>query len=193
MDFVADIESPCEACGGLRYRPDVLRARWGGRTIADILALTAAEGSAVFRDHGALGRGLAVLEETGLGYLVLGQPLETLSGGEGQRLKLAAELIKPARGETLYLFDEPTAGLHHDDTVKLLAVFRRLVGQGQTLIVVEHDLDIIAQAGRIIDLGPEGGPNGGRLVAWGTPEEIAADPVSWTGAALRTRLQRSQG
>jgi len=193
MDFVADVESPCDACGGLRYRPDVLRARWGGRTIADILALTAAEGSAVFRDHGALSRGLAVLEETGLGYLVLGQPLETLSGGEGQRLKLAAELIKPVRGETLYLFDEPTAGLHHDDTVKLLAVFRRLVGQGQTLIAVEHDLDVIAQAGRIIDLGPEGGKNGGRLIACGTPQEIAADPVSWTGAALRTRLQRSQG
>jgi len=190
MDFLADIETPCPACGGLRYRPEVLKAHWNGRTIADILALSAAEGTAVFEKVPALRDGLAVLSETGLGYLSLGQPLDTLSGGEGQRLKLAAELIRPVRGRALYLFDEPTAGLHREDVAGMLVLFGRLAGQGHSLIVVEHDLDVVARAGWVIDLGPEGGNEGGRIVASGSPAVIAACPESRTGQALRQRLGR---
>jgi len=190
MDFLADIETPCPSCGGLRYRPEVLRARLRGRTITDVLALSVEEGAVVFKECRGLQRGLSLLSETGLGYLALGQPLDTLSGGEGQRLKLAAELVKPVRGQALYLFDEPTAGLHHEDIGKLLALFGRLVGQGHTLITVEHDLDIIARAGWVVDLGPEGGEGGGRLVACGSPAEIAGHPESITGMVLRERLGR---
>ncbi len=188
MDFLADIETPCPSCGGLRYRPEILRARWRGRTIADILAMSVEESAAAFQDCPGLSHGLAVLSDTGLGYLAIGQPLDTLSGGEGQRLKLAAELVKPVRGKALYLFDEPTTGLHSEDIAKLLALFGRLAGQGHTLIAVEHDLDVIARAGWVIDLGPEGGDGGGRLVACGGPAEIARRPESRTGEALRSKL-----
>jgi excinuclease ABC subunit A len=190
MDFLADIETPCPTCAGLRYRPDVLRARWRGRTIADVLSLSVEDGAAVFEEYRGLRQALTVLTETGLGYLLLGQPLDTLSGGEGQRLKLAGELVKPVRGRALYLFDEPTAGLHREDTEKLLALFGRLASQGHTLIVVEHDLDVIARAGWIIDLGPEGGIDGGGLVACGAPAQIAIHPDSRTGFVLRARLKR---
>ncbi|MGD0783343.1 MAG: excinuclease ABC subunit A, partial [Candidatus Aminicenantales bacterium] len=188
MDFLADIETPCPSCGGLRYRPEILRARWHGRTIADVLAMSVEESAAVFAECPGLSHGLAALSDTGLGYLAIGQPLDTLSGGEGQRLKLAAELVKPVRGKALYLFDEPTAGLHSEDILKLLALFGRLAARGHTLIVVEHDLDVIARAGWVIDLGPEGGEGGGRLVACGSPAEIARHPESRTGEALRERL-----
>ena len=190
MDFLADVETPCPSCGGLRYRPEVLRARRRGRTIADVLALSVEEGTAYFEECPGLQRGLSLLSETGLGYLALGQSLDTLSGGEGQRLKVAAELIKPVHGEALYLFDEPTAGLHREDVGKLLSLLGRLVGQGHTLIAVEHDLDVIARAGWVIDLGPEGGDAGGRLIACGCPVDIAGCAESETGMALRARLAR---
>jgi excinuclease ABC subunit A len=185
MDFLADVWTTCDDCGGARYKPEVLKIEYGGKTIAEVLSLTASEARAFFSDHRPLERSLGVIEEIGLGYIQLGQPLDTFSGGEAQRLKLAARLMKPAPGNCLYLFDEPTTGLHFADIENLLQVFARLIGQGHTLVVIEHNLDIIARAHRIIDLGPEGGDEGGRVVARGTPAEIAACPASYTGAALK--------
>ncbi len=185
MDFLADVRVPCESCGGARYRPEVLEVAYRGRTIAGVLALTASVAREFFEDEAAFARPLGLLEEIGLGYLQLGQPLDTLSGGEAQRLKLAAGLMRPAAGPCLYLFDEPTTGLHFTDIDRLLGVFARLLERGHTLVVVEHDLQVIAAAHHIIDLGPEGGDGGGTVVASGTPAEVAADPRSFTGAALR--------
>jgi excinuclease ABC subunit A len=193
LDFVADIESSCEECRGRRYRSDVLEVRWRGRTIAETLALTASEGVSFFADQISLSGSLNVMAETGLGYLALGQRLDALSGGEGQRLKLAVELMKPVQGEGLFILDEPTAGLHHEDTTRLLAVFDRLLARGHTLIIVEHDLDVIAHSGWVIDLGPDGGAGGGQVVVCGPPMEIAAHRLSATGEALRRRLGRPPG
>ena len=188
MDFLADVLAPCEDCGGRRYRPEVLEVAYRGLTIAGLLDLTAAEARSFFPEPRGLERGLRTLEEIGLGYLRLGQPLDTLSGGEAQRLKLAAELMTPVAGPALYLFDEPTTGLHFVDIDRLLDVFGRLIDQGHTLVVVEHDTGVIARAGHVIDLGPEGGGRGGAVVATGPPSAIAACPASFTGAALRKVL-----
>jgi len=185
LDHLADVSLPCEVCRGARYNRTVLEVRFDGRSIADILGLTAAEGARIFSGYPKLAGGLALLAEIGLGYLGLGQPLDTLSGGERQRLKLAADLMGPAEGPTLYLFDEPTTGLHPSDVDRLLRLFGRLLDAGHTIICVEHDLDLIARAGHVIDLGPEGGDEGGRIVAQGTPAEAAACGPSYTGAALR--------
>ncbi len=187
LDHLADVTVPCEACGGARYAPGVLEVRVDGRTIAEVLDLTAAEGAAAFADRPRLATGLALLAEIGLDYLRLGQSLDTLSGGERQRLKLAAELTVPVRGPVLYLFDEPTTGLHPSDVDRLLGLFGRLLDAGHTIVAVEHDLDLIARAGHIVDLGPEAGDEGGRVVVQGTPEEVAASTGSHTGAALRAR------
>ena len=186
MDFLADVWTTCDDCGGERYRPEVLKVEYGGKTIAKVLNFTANEADKFFSGHRQLKRSFRVLEEIGLGYIQLGRPLDTLSGGEAQRLKLAARLMKPASGNCLYLFDEPTTGLHFADIENLLRVFARLIGQGHTLVVIEHNLDIIARAHHIIDLGPEGGDEGGRIVARGIPAEIAACPASYTGAALKS-------
>jgi excinuclease ABC subunit A len=185
MDFLADVQVPCESCGGARYRPEVLEVVYGGKTIADVLALTASEAKDFFAASAVPERPLGLLEEIGLGYLRLGQSLDTLSGGEAQRLKLAAGLMRPAAGPCLYLFDEPTVGLHFTDIERLLAVFARLIEGGHTLVVIEHDLQVIAASHHVIDLGPEGGEGGGTVVAVGSPAEIAENPQSFTGAALR--------
>ena len=188
MDFLADVESICEACGGTRYKPEVLEVGLDGKTVADVLDMTMSEARAFFAGRQGLEGPLALFDEIGLGYLRLGQPLDTLSGGEAQRLKLATGLARPAKGESLYVFDEPTTGLHFVDIEKLLKVFARLLGAGHTIIVVEHNLDIVARAHHVIDLGPEGGAGGGRIVAAGSPQDIAASPRSHTGAALRRSI-----
>ncbi|MCU0244881.1 MAG: AAA family ATPase, partial [Acidobacteria bacterium] len=187
LDHLADVTVPCETCGGARYARSVLEVRLEGRTIADVLDLTAAEGEAAFAGRPRIASGLALLAETGLDHLRLGQSLDTLSGGERQRLKLAAELMDPPKGPALYLFDEPTTGLHPSDVDRLLGLFGRLLAAGHTIVCVEHDLDLIARAGHVIDLGPEGGDEGGRIVARGTPADVAACAASYTGAALRAR------
>ena len=190
LDHLADVSVPCEACRGARYSRAVLEVRLDGRTISEVLDLTAIEGARVFSGQPKIAGGLALLAEIGLDYLRLGQPLDTLSGGERQRLKLAADLRVRPEGPTLYLFDEPTTGLHPSDVDKLLRLFGRLLDAGHTIVCVEHDLDLISRAGHVIDLGPEGGEEGGRIVAQGTPAEIAACPASHTGAALRRYAAR---
>ena len=187
LDHLADVTVPCEACGGSRYARNVLEARLEGRTIAEVLDLTAAEGAAAFAGRPRIASALALLAEIGLDYLRLGQSLDTLSGGERQRLKLASELMDPPKGPALYLFDEPTTGLHPSDVDRLLTLFAKLLAAGHTIVAVEHDLDVIARAGHVLDLGPEGGNEGGRIVARGTPAEVAACAASHTGAALRAR------
>ncbi|RPJ74975.1 MAG: ATP-binding cassette domain-containing protein, partial [Acidobacteria bacterium] len=184
MDFLPDVWVPCEECGGRRYGPSALACRWDGRSIADVLDMTAAHAHAVFAGEPVIANRLRVLEDLGLGYLRLGQSARTLSGGERQRLALAAELMREAAGPTLFLFDEPTTGLHVDDVARLLRVLDRLVRAGHTVVVVEHHLDVIGAADWVLDLGPEGGDGGGRLVAEGTPGQVARTPGSWTGRAL---------
>ena len=185
LDHLADVSAPCEVCRGRRYGPGVLEVRVSGRTIADVLELTAAEGTDVFAGQPKIAAGLGLLAGIGLDYLQLGQPLDTLSGGERQRLKLAAELMDPPPGPSLYLFDEPTSGLHPSDIDRLLGLFGKLLAAGRTIVAVEHDLDLVSRAGHVIDLGPEGGDEGGGLVIQGTPESVAACRASHTGAALR--------
>ena len=185
LDHLADVTVPCEVCRGARYDRAVLDVRIAGRTIAEVLDLTAADGAAFFSGQPKVSGGLSLLAEIGLDYLRLGQPLDTLSGGERQRLKLVSELMDPPRGPALYLFDEPTTGLHPSDVDRLLGLFGRLLGAGHTIVAVEHDLDLISRAGHVVDLGPEGGNGGGALVVQGTPEAVMASAASHTGAALR--------
>jgi len=183
MDFLPDVWMTCEACQGTRYIADVLACRIEGRSIADVLEMSVDEAREFF-DVGRITGPLDILREVGLGYVRLGQPARTLSGGERQRLVLATGLMQPGGGPTLYLFDEPTTGLHADDVAQLLRVFDRLIAAGHTLIVIEHNLDVIAASDWIVDLGPEGGDRGGRIVAEGPPETVAAHPESHTGRAL---------
>jgi excinuclease ABC subunit A len=190
MDFLPDVWVPCGDCGGRRYRPAVLQVRVSGHSIADVLGMTARDARVLFGDDPAIARPLAIAEDLGLGYLRLGQMGRSLSGGERQRLALAAELIGAAEGPTLFLFDEPTTGLHFDDVARLLDVFDRLIAAGDTLVVVEHNLDVVRAADWVIDLGPEGGDAGGRVVAEGTPAQIAAVPASWTGRAVHAASSR---
>ncbi|MBN1336765.1 MAG: excinuclease ABC subunit UvrA [Deltaproteobacteria bacterium] len=183
MHFLSDVWVPCEACGGRRYRERVLEVRWQGRSIADVLDLTVDEACGVFAHHRRILRPIAALGDVGLGYLRLGQPGHTLSSGEMQRIKLAMELIARA-GPSVYLLDEPTVGLHPADVERLLGVLHGLVDRGDTVVVIEHDLDVVRSADHVVDLGPEGGEGGGRIVAEGSPAAIAACPDSWTGRAL---------
>jgi excinuclease ABC subunit A len=185
MDFLADVDTECEDCGGKRYKPEVLEIRLEGKSVAEVLDMTMSEARAFFAGRRALEGPLALFDEIGLGYVRLGQPLNTLSGGEAQRLKLTAGLAHPVKGESLYIFDEPTTGLHFTDIEKLIRILARLLAAGHTVIVVEHNMNVIARAHRVIDLGPEGGGAGGCVVAAGRPAEIAACPGSYTGAALR--------
>jgi len=187
MDFLADVRTTCEDCGGARYKPEILQVEYEGKTIAGVLDLTISEATAFFAGHKSIERPLAVLAEIGLGYIRLGQSFDTLSGGEAQRLKLATALMRPAGGASLYLFDEPTTGLHFVDIERLLKVFEGLIGNGHALVVVEHNLDIIARAHHVIDLGPEGGDEGGTVVVSGPPADVLSCPGSYTGAALRRR------
>jgi excinuclease ABC subunit A len=188
MNFLPDVYVTCEQCRGRRYNQETLEVTWRGKSIADVLDMTLDEALEFFAPVPAIARKFRTMSEVGLGYLKVGQPATTLSGGEAQRIKLSAELARRDTGRTLYLLDEPTTGLHFADVDRLLKVLLRLRDAGNTLIVIEHNLDVIKTADYIVDLGPEGGDQGGRLVACGTPEDVAADPASHTGAYLRPVL-----
>jgi excinuclease ABC subunit A len=184
MHFLPDVYVPCEQCGGKRYNRETLDIRFKGKTIADVLDMPVEEAVVFFQHIPKIRRRLETLNDVGLGYIRLGQPATTLSGGEAQRVKLATELSKVATGATLYILDEPTTGLHFADVERLLEVLHRLVGQGNSVVVIEHNLDVIKTADRLIDMGPEGGEEGGRVIATGTPEEVAGVPDSHTGRFL---------
>jgi excinuclease ABC subunit A len=188
MQFLAPVEIVCDECGGKRYNRETLEVTYRGRSISDVLAMTVREAAEFFRDLPKIHRILEVCEKVGLGYVPLGQPATTLSGGEAQRVKLAAELHRRETGSTLYLLDEPTTGLHFEDVRTLLAALQGLVGRGNTVLVVEHNPDVMKVADWIIDLGPEGGAAGGEVVAAGTPEDVAREPRSHTGKVLRKEL-----
>jgi excinuclease ABC subunit A len=188
MQFLADVFVPCEQCDGRRFKPQVLEVRYKGKSITQVLDLTVREALTFFGGSPKVLRRLQVLDEIGLGYLRLGQPATTLSGGEAQRVKIAAHLTSQGGERLLYILDEPTTGLHFDDIAKLLAAFRKLIEAGHTLVVIEHNLDVIKTADWIIDLGPEGGEEGGQIVAFGTPEQVAHVPASHTGRFLQEIL-----
>jgi excinuclease ABC subunit A len=188
MQFLADVFVPCDQCDGMRFKPQVLEVRYRGRNVHQVLGMTVREALAFFSTSPKVLRRLQVLDEIGLGYLRLGQPATTLSGGEAQRIKIAAHLASFGGERLLYVLDEPTTGLHFDDIAKLLAAFRKLVEAGHTLLVIEHNLDVVKTADFIIDLGPEGGEEGGRVVVAGTPERVAEAEASYTGRALRQVL-----
>jgi excinuclease ABC subunit A len=184
MHFLPDVYVTCEVCKGKRYNRETLAVRFKGRNIADVLAMSVDEGLAFFRNIPVIARHLQTLSDVGLGYIKLGQPAPTLSGGEAQRVKLATELSRRATGRTFYILDEPTTGLHFDDVRKLLSVLERLVESGNTVVVIEHNLDVVKTADWLIDLGPEGGEAGGEVVATGSPEDVARHPRSYTGRFL---------
>jgi len=184
MHFLPDVYVPCEQCHGKRYNRETLEVRFKGKNIADVLEMSVEEGVEFFENVPKIARRLRTLNDVGLGYICLGQPATTLSGGEAQRIKLATELSKVATGDTLYILDEPTTGLHFADVQRLLEVLGRLVDAGNTVVVIEHNLDVIKTADRLVDLGPEGGEGGGEIVATGTPEEVAAVAGSYTGRFL---------
>ncbi len=188
MHFLPDVYVPCEQCHGRRYNRETLEVRFKGKTIADVLDMPVEEALGFFEHIPAIRRRLATLHDVGLGYIRLGQPATTLSGGEAQRIKLASELSKIATGRTLYILDEPTTGLHFADVARLLEVLARLVDAGNSVVVIEHNLDVIKCADRLIDLGPEGGEEGGAVVATGTPEQVAKVAESHTGRFLREVL-----
>ena len=189
MHFLSDVYVPCEICRGKRYNRETLEVRYKGKNIADVLDMTVDEAWEFFSAVPAICDKLTTLRDVGLGYVKLGQPSTTLSGGEAQRVKLATELSRRATGRTVYILDEPTTGLHADDVRKLLEVLQRLTDGGNTVLVIEHNLDVSKCADYIIDLGPEGGVGGGTVVACGTPEEIAACPASYTGQYLKKYLK----
>jgi excinuclease ABC subunit A len=188
MHFLPDVYVPCETCKGARYNRETLEVRFKGRSIADVLEMSVEEALRFFAKIPKIRRRLQTLHDVGLDYIKLGQPATTLSGGEAQRVKLAAELCKVATGKTLYILDEPTTGLHFADIEKLLETLQRLVDGGNTMIVIEHNLDVIKQADWVIDLGPEGGEAGGELIAVGTPEDVAQVEESFTGRFLQSVL-----
>ncbi len=190
MQFLPDVTVPCEVCRGARYNREALEIHYKGKTIAEVLDMTVDEAAALFSANPGLRRKLETIQAVGLGYIKLGQPATTLSGGEAQRVKLSTELSKRSTGRTLYLLDEPTTGLSFSDVAALLRVLQRLVGGGNTVLVIEHHLDVVKNADHVIDLGPLGGDRGGAIVATGTPEEIAAAPQSHTGRFLRETLRR---
>ena len=188
MHFLADVYVPCEVCGGKRYNRETLEVKFKGKSIFDVLEMTVDEGSKLFEAQHKLYLKFKTLQVVGLGYIKIGQSATTLSGGEAQRVKLATELSKRSTGKTIYILDEPTTGLHTADVHRLTTVLDMLVNSGNTVVVIEHNLDIIKTADYIIDLGPEGGKGGGTIVATGTPEEIAACEKSYTGQYLKPLL-----
>ncbi len=190
MHFLPDVYVPCEVCKGQRYNRETLAVKYRGKSIYDVLEMTVDEGVVFFENHPKIARKLKTLQEVGLGYVKIGQPATTLSGGEAQRVKLATELSKRPTGKTIYILDEPTTGLHTADVHRLIEVLQRLTDTGNTIIVIEHNLNVIKVADYIVDLGPEGGDRGGTVVACGTPEEIAACPASYTGRYLKPYLER---
>ncbi len=188
MHFLPDVYVKCDVCKGKRYNRDTLEVKFKGKSISDVLEMTAEEGAIFFSDIPSISRKLQTICDVGLGYIKIGQSSTTLSGGEAQRVKLATELSKRSTGKTIYILDEPTTGLHTDDVRKLIEVLQRLVDNGNSVIVIEHNLDVIKTTDYIIDLGPEGGDNGGRIVATGTPEEVALNPKSYTGMYVKKAL-----
>ena len=190
MHFLPDVYVPCEVCKGKRYNRETLEVKYKGKSIFDVLDMNVSEALEFFRNIPSIARQLETLEQVGLGYIKLGQPSTQLSGGEAQRIKLASELSKRSTGKTLYILDEPTTGLHFADVDKLLQVLDTLVDAGNTVVVIEHNLDVIKRADHIIDLGPDGGFRGGQIVAEGTPEEVAEVEGSYTGEFLKKILTR---
>jgi excinuclease ABC subunit A len=189
MHFLADVYVTCDVCQGKRYNRETLEIRYKGKNIQEVLAMTVEEARGFFDPVPPVARKLQTLLDVGLSYVCLGQSATTLSGGEAQRIKLARELSRRDTGQTLYILDEPTTGLHFYDIEQLLEVVHRLRDAGNTLVIIEHNLDVIKTADWIIDLGPEGGEGGGRIVATGTPEAVAAHPTSYTGQFLRKWLK----
>ncbi|HCM53753.1 MAG TPA: excinuclease ABC subunit UvrA, partial [Candidatus Magasanikbacteria bacterium] len=189
MQFLSDVFVECPECEGKRYNREALEIHYRSKTIADILAMTVEEAYAFFRDIPAIADKLRILRDVGLGYVGLGQSATTLSGGEAQRIKLATELARRSNGDTLYILDEPTTGLHFGDIVRLLEVLTQLVEKGNTVLIIEHNLDVIKSADWVIDMGPDGGKRGGTVVAVGTPETIVKETKSYTGMYLKPLLQ----
>ena len=190
MHFLPDVYVACDVCKGKRFNRETLEVKYKGQSIADVLDMTVDEAYAFFENIPSIKNRLALLQKVGLGYIHLGQPATTLSGGEAQRIKLSKELSKKATGKTLYILDEPTTGLHFEDINMLLKVLQTLVDQGNTVVVIEHNLDVIKVADYIIDMGPEGGDGGGKIIAKGTPEEIAKSKTSYTAKYLRQKLKK---
>ena len=189
MNFLSDVYVPCDVCHGKRYNRETLEIKYKGKSIADILDMTVEDALKFFENVPTIKRKIQTLNDVGLGYIKLGQPATTLSGGEAQRIKLAAELSKVQTGKTLYILDEPTTGLHIDDVNRLVNIIQELANKGNTIIVIEHNLDLIKTCDHIIDLGPEGGDMGGQIIAQGTPEEICKVKKSYTGQFLKPYLK----
>lgn len=192
MHFLPDVYVPCEVCHGKRYNRETLEVTYKGKNIADVLEMTVEDALQFFENIPKIKRKLQTIFDVGLGYITLGQPATTLSGGEAQRVKLASELHRRSNGRSLYILDEPTTGLHVDDIARLLKVLQRLVENGDTVLVIEHNLDIIKAADYLVDLGPEGGAGGGTIIASGTPEQIAKEKASYTGRYLKPILERDR-
>ena len=192
MQFLSDVYVPCEVCHGARYNRETLEVKYKGKNISDVLNMTVDEAAPFFENHEKIVRKLKTLQEVGLGYIHLGQPATTMSGGEAQRVKLSTELMRRGTGDTLYILDEPTTGLHSEDIRKLLFILQKLVDQGNTVVVIEHNLDVIKVADYIIDLGPEGGDRGGEVVAVGTPEQVCKVKKSYTGEYLKPVIERTK-
>ena len=192
MHFLPDVYVPCEVCHGKRYNRETLEVKYKDQNISDVLDMTVEDALHFFENIPKIKRKLQTIYDVGLGYITLGQPATTLSGGEAQRVKLASELHRRSTGRTLYILDEPTTGLHVDDIARLLKVLQRLVENGDTVLVIEHNLDVIKAADYLLDLGPEGGDKGGQIVATGTPEEVAKVKESYTGHYLKPILERDR-
>jgi excinuclease ABC subunit A len=190
MHFLPDVYVECDTCHGKRYNRETLEVKYKDKSIADVLEMTVDEAADFFKNIPSLHDKCALLQRVGLGYISLGQSAVTLSGGEAQRIKLSKELSRRSTGKTLYILDEPTTGLHFADIQKLLEVLHALVEQGNTVVVIEHNLDVIKTADHIIDMGPEGGDGGGQVVATGTPEQVADSPCSYTGQYLKKILMK---
>jgi excinuclease ABC subunit A len=193
MHFLPDVHVPCEACSGTRYRTDTLEILFKGRSIAEVLSMSVEEAAKHFAAQPQIMKTLRVLQDVGLGYIRLGQSATQLSGGEAQRVKIAEQLQRRSTGRTVYLLDEPTTGLHFEDVAKLIHVLDRLVDGGNTVVVIEHNLDVVKRADWVIDLGPEGGVGGGGIVACGAPEFVAKERRSWTGKHLGPLLRSQKG
>ena len=190
MHFLPDVYVPCDQCQGKRYNEETLQVHYKGKTIADVLDMTVEEALEFFSNVSKIKHKLQTLNDVGLSYIKLGQSATTLSGGEAQRVKLASELQKKATGKTLFVLDEPTTGLHSDDVKKLIEVLQRLVEHGDTVLVIEHNLDVIKCADQIVDMGPEGGQGGGTVICTGTPEKVAECKESYTGQYLKPLLEK---
>ncbi len=193
MHFLPDVYVTCDVCQGRRYNRETLEVLFRGKSIADVLDMTVDEAADMFKAVPVIRDKMETLKRVGLGYIKVGQQATTISGGEAQRVKLSKELSRRATGRTLYILDEPTTGLHFEDVRKLLEVLHELVEQGNTVVVIEHNLDVVKTADWILDFGPEGGDGGGEIIAVGTPEDVAANEASWTGRYLKQLLERQNG